>query len=37
MLIMSMILRSNAERFLAEKLLDEYFPDPKKKGAKKRK
>lgn len=37
MLILSMIMRSNAERFLAEKLLDEYFPDPKKKSAKKKK
>lgn len=37
MIIMSMIYRSNAERFLAEKLLDEYFPNPKDKSAKKKK
>ena len=31
MLILMLVMRSNAERFLAEKLLDEYFPDPKAK------
>ncbi len=29
MLITILIMRSNAERFLAEKLLDEYFPEKK--------
>ena len=29
LLITSLVLRSNAERFLAERLLDEYFPDAK--------
>ena len=30
LLITTLIMRSNEERFLAEKLLDEYFPDKKK-------
>lgn len=30
MLITTLIMRSNAERFLAEKLLDEYFPEKKR-------
>ncbi len=31
MLITTLVMRSAAERFLAEKLLDEYFPDRSKK------
>ena len=30
LLITTLIMRSNEERFLAEKLLDEYFPEAKK-------
>jgi hypothetical protein len=35
MLITTLVMRSNAERFIAEKLLDEYFDTVKKGGKKK--
>ena len=35
MLITTLVMRSNAERFIAEKLLDEYFEKLKKGGKKK--